>query len=116
MTESDIFNAIGPLVGGRVYPDVAEIGKNLPIVIWQQVGGDSVNYLGNEFTDKKNARIQITVYGKTRIEVMDLIRDIENILVVNPIYAEAVGAAFSTYDEATKMRGATQDFSVWITH
>lgn len=115
MNEIDLVNALNPFVSNRVYPDTAELNTPLPFILYQQVGGLGFNYLGNENTDKKNARIQISVFCATRGQAMNMIRDIEDALVLSPINAQVLGAAIATYDEQTHVRGATQDFSVWIT-
>lgn len=116
MTEVDLVNVLKPLVSNRVYPDTADLNTQTPFILYQQVGGLSVNYMESQPTDKKNARIQISAWCDTRAQAMNLIRDIENTLALTPIHATVLGAAIATYDDTTKMRGAIQDFSVWITH
>jgi hypothetical protein len=113
MIESNLVAALGPLVGNRVYPDVAPANVTLPFCTYQQVGGKAVNFVGAESSDKKNARIQITVWSKTRKQAMELIREIEDEMVKAPLLAEVVGAAISRYDAETTYRGAMQDFSFW---
>jgi len=113
MIESDLVAALGPLVNNRVYPDVAPANVTLPFCTYQQVGGKAVNYLGPESSDKKNARIQITVWSKTRKQAMEIIRAVEDAVVQAPLLGEVLGAAIARYDEATAYRGAMQDFSFW---
>jgi hypothetical protein len=113
MTENQLVTALNPLVGGRVYPDAAEMGTTLPYITWQQVGGGSVNYLGGGAVDKKQARIQINVWAQTRKEAMTLIRQIEDICVSDPFFGRSEGAAIARYESAN-LRGAFQDFSFWI--
>lgn len=114
MTEDDIKNALAPLVSGRFYPDVAPLNAGLPLITFQQVGGSAVNYLGAASSDKKNARIQINVWSSTRLQAMQLIRQVENEMVKDPVLARVEGAAIARYDSETKQYGAIQDFSVWV--
>ena len=115
MTEVDIRNALAPLVSNRFYPDIAPLDAALPLITFQQVGGTPFNYLGAESPDKKSARIQINVWASTRMQAMQLIRQIEDEMVKNPILARVEGAAIARYDTETKQYGAIQDFSVWVT-
>jgi hypothetical protein len=114
MTEADLVAALGALVGNRVFPDVAPFDTVTPFIVYQQVGGSPVNFLGSEASSKKNARIQITIWADTRQEAMNLIRQTEDLMSAAPIYAYIEGAAIAHYDTTTKLRGALQDFSVWI--
>jgi hypothetical protein len=106
-----IVAVIGPLVGSRIYPDVAPAGTPFPYATFQQVGGKAFNYMDPTPVALKAARIQISVWSKTRQEAMTLIRQIEDALVVTPTLAHVEGAAIARYDEETKLRGAMQDFS-----
>ncbi len=47
------------------------------------------------------------------METMKLIRKVENALCSAPLYAEVMDGAKAIYDEETKIRAATQEFSVW---
>lgn len=114
MTEVDIVNALNPLVSNRVYPDVADFETPRPYIVYQQVGGQSVNFLEPSSSQLKNARIQITVWSDTRLQAMSLIRHVEDIMRAPPIAAFVQGAAIAHYDNSTELRGAMQDFSVWI--
>lgn len=111
--EKALVKALATLFGDRVFPDVAPMDTEKPFCIYQQVGGTVVNYLEAVPADKKNARMQITVWADTRGEAMKLIRAVEDILVQKPFCATPVLGAQSTWDDDTGMRGAMQDFSVW---
>lgn len=114
MTEANIVTALSALVSNRVYPDVAPLNASLPLITYQQVGGQAVNYLEAASSDKKNARMQVNVWASTRAQAKTLIRQVEDEMVKNPILAYVEGAAIDRYDEQTKQYGAIQDFSVWI--
>ena len=114
MNESNIVTALSALVSSRIYPDVAPLNAVLPFITYQQVGGQSVNFMEAASSDKKNARMQVNVWALTRSQAMTLIRQVEDEMVKNPVLAYVEGAAIATYDEQTKQYGAIQDFSVWI--
>ena len=40
------------LVAGRIYPDVAPSGAGLPRIVYQQVGGQAINYTEGKRFDK----------------------------------------------------------------
>lgn len=111
--EKTLVKALATLFGDRVFPDVAPMDTEKPFCIYQQVGGTVVDYLEAVPADRKNARMQITVWADTREEAMNLIRAVEDILVQKPFCATPVLGAQSTWDDDTGMRGAMQDFSIW---
>lgn len=111
--EKTLVKALATLFGDRVFPDVALMDTEKPFCVYQQVGGTVVNYLEAVPADRKNARMQITVWADTREEAMKLIRAVEDILVQKPFCATPVLGAQSTWDDDTGMRGAMQDFLIW---
>jgi hypothetical protein len=115
MNESDLVTVLGTLVSGEVHPDAAPENTPLPYITYQQVGGRPINYLEGQGSDKKHSRIQIWAFSQTRQECMTLIRQIENLVVQAPLLANIEGAAIAYHDTQTKIRGAHQDFSFWIT-
>lgn len=111
--ETTIHNVLSSLFPGQVYPDFAPQNAVPPLCVYQQVGGKAVNYLEPVASDKKNARMQITVWSKSRAEAATMIRRVEDLMVAEPVLASVIGAAISRYDDVTELRGALQDFSVW---
>lgn len=110
MIEPQLVTALGSLVGGRVFPDVAPAGTLLPYATYQQIGGIAVNFLEGTGS-KSGVRMQINIWSKTRPEAMTLIRQAEALLVSTPLFAKLEGGAQARYDEETTLRGAMQDFS-----
>lgn len=111
--EGDIFNALTALTGGRVYPVQAPDGVVTPYIVYQHVGGESVNFLSG-VPDKRNTRLQISVWSDTALGAMNLSRQVEDIMRASVILnATSLGAAFLDKDEETKLYGAQQDFSIW---
>lgn len=113
--EATLYTLLGPLIGGRCYPDVSPDGATLPLIIYQQVGGQAVDFVEGKVPDKDNARVQVHVWSKTRLEASQIARSARVALVEGTAKASTQGAAVSLYDDALKLYGSRQDFSVWFT-
>lgn len=112
--EVDLYNTLQSLVGGRVYPDVAPENTEKPYITYQQVGGESNNFLDATISSKKNGRFQINLWATSRIAAADLSRQIEDTLLTSALYAMAMGAPTATYETDTKLYGTRQFFSIWF--
>jgi hypothetical protein len=112
MTEQQLYNALRVLVNNRVYPDTAPANTPMPYILYSQVGGQSVNFLTSDTTDKKNARIKVTIWGTTRLQVNNLARQVENTLV--PLDVTVEGAFIARYESELNIYGTQQDFSMWM--
>lgn len=98
----------------RVFPDVAPAETALPYVTWQQIGGSVIKLLANEPATKRNARIQINAWAKSRIEANALAMQIEDALVSSSAFiAQPDSALMAHIDDDSDLRGAMQDFSIW---
>lgn len=111
--EEILVEVLSSLFGDRVFPDVAEIDTPVPFCVYRQIGGTPVNILDGVPADRKNAIIEIVVVSRTRKETMSLMRAVEDMLVQKPVYANVVSGVQSMYDDETKLRAATQEFSIW---
>lgn len=112
--ENDIFSALKSLCANRVYPDIAPANAAKPYVTFTQIGGEVVNLIEDAVVTVKNGRFQFNVWGTTRAQCSALILQIEEALVVSPLFqARPIGAARSDYDYDMALFGAMQDFSVW---
>lgn len=112
--ESDIRSALTTLVAGRVYPDVTPDNPTFPLIVYQQVGGQAVEYLEGAVADKDNARVQVIVWSKTRLEASQVARQARVALVQGTLKATTVAAPVSIYDEVLKLYGSRTDFGVWF--
>lgn len=113
-TESLIFDALKGLVSDRVYPDQAPDKCAKPYIVYQQVGGIGVNFLDPTIPSKKNARMQLSVWGSSRESVVALARSVEDALrAVTTLQPTVLSAPIADYDSQTKLYGTHQDFSVW---
>lgn len=115
--ETKLQNALKTLCD-RVYPDVAPAGLALPYVVWHMYGGQSVAYTSGPLAARRNAFVQINVWGDSRLQCNDLSLQIAQLLTdqaASPtgMQAEAISELTSAFDEETKLRGAMQDFSLW---
>lgn len=113
--ESIIFDTLKGLVGNRVYPDIAPDIVTKPFIVYQQVGGASVNFIDATVPSKKNGRFQVAIWGETRSSVSSLAIQVEDAMrVATSLQTTVIGAPVSVYEADTKLRGSMQDFSVWI--
>ncbi|GGX32797.1 hypothetical protein GCM10007242_44690 [Pigmentiphaga litoralis] len=113
--EQDIIAAVGPLVGGRLFPDVAPPGTQEPYATFQQIGGQSLAFLESKLPDLANGRFQLNVWSRHRSEASTIARQIERVMVESPVLrAEALGGLMARYESATQQYGAQQDFSIWF--
>jgi hypothetical protein len=111
--ETDIYAALTALCP-RVYPDSAPASTATPYITWQQIGGDAINYVEGTLPDRRNARIQINVWDKTRIASTALMLQVEQALCAAPVFQCRVESAhLATFDDDTDLRGCMQDFSIW---
>ncbi len=113
MIEPALVTVLNTVTDGRVFPDTAPLGTVKPYITYQQVGGNPVNFLGQESSDKKNSRIQINVWSSTRAEANTLMRHIEDLMVLAPLNGSIEGALIAARDVPTDSYGAHQDFSFW---
>ena len=113
--EVTLKDLLGPLVGGRAWPDLMKEGNTtFPFIVYQQVGGRVVEYVGGQLADKDHCRMQVVVWSKNRLEASALARDIRE-AIVTTLKGSSYGAPVSLYEEALKAYGARIDFSIWYT-
>ena len=115
--ETSLYSALKGLVANRVYRDVApQKITTLPRITFQQVGGSSVNFIDGGVPSKKNARVQVNVWHRSRDEAVQLAREVEDTLRgVTALHTTVLGAPVAIYEEETELYGTMQDFSFWFT-
>jgi hypothetical protein len=113
-TEAQLITAVKTVVT-RFYPDFAPDGTATPYATYQQVGGDAENWLEGGVGSGRHARIQINVWSDTRLQANALMKQIEEVVKATPFFAHAMGALIARADPTTKLRGAQQDYSFWLT-
>lgn len=109
-----LFEALGPVVDGRAYPDVAPANAALPRIVHQQVGGVAPNYQEGTLPDQENSRVQVATWATTRTEATAVAKLAETALLAHPVLqVTRLGGRVSVHEEETNLYGARQDFSVW---
>lgn len=113
MMEADL-NTLLKAICPRVFPDVAPSGTALPYVTWQGLGGESLSFLDNTTGDKRNTLMQIGVYSSTRLQALQLVRQIEDAMRASAAFVcKPTGEPLSTYELDTLIYGALQRFEIW---
>lgn len=98
----------------RTFPDFAPTDTQRPYVTWQQIGGDTVDFIDNAVPSQENALIQVNVWSDRRTEAKDVIKQIEAALIQAPgLQARPQGAAASDADPDMGRYCSRQDFSIW---
>ena len=98
----------------RVFPDVAPSGTKLPYVTWQGIGGESISYLDNTAGDKRNVLVQINGWSSNRLEALQLIRAIEDVMRASTSFVcRPIGEPLSTYEPDVPVYGCLQRFEIW---
>jgi hypothetical protein len=113
--EGDIKTALSALAGGRCTPDVTPDIPVFPLFVYQQVGGDAVDFLECKVANKDHARIQLWVWAKTRLEASSLAHSARIALVEGSLKAYTYAAPVSEYNEELKLYGNRTDFGIWYT-
>ena len=109
-----MFDTLRTLVNDRVYADEAPEKAVRPYIVWQAVGGSAVNFLDSGLPSKRNARIQVAVWGADRSSVMAICHAAEDAMRSNiTLQTTVMASAVATYESDTKLRGTRQDFSIW---
>jgi len=112
--EAEIRRAVAPMVEDRVFPDEAPPDTSLPYVTYSQIGGRPLTFLAG-LPDKRNGRFQFNVWANTRDEANALMRAIADALELDSVLqATPLGELAGALEPETKLRGATQDFSIWF--
>lgn len=98
----------------RVYTDFAPVLTQRPYVTFQGIGGESINTLGNEIPNKKNAVIQINVWADTRLSANQLIQQIEDGIRTSAAFqARPQSAPINDFDADIPVYRSMQDFNIW---
>lgn len=112
--EAELQRAVAPMVEDRLFPDEAPADTPLPYATYSQIGGRPFTFLAG-LADKRNGRFQFNVWAKTRDEANALMRAIADVLELDDVLqGTPLGELAATLEPETKLRGATQDFSIWF--
>lgn len=112
--EASIFDTLKGLVGNRVFPDVAPYDTPMPYITYQQIGGQSVNYVDDAIPDSRNAIVQFNGWDATRSGAAALAKQIEDALRAAAAFtARPVSEPISQHEPGLERYGTLQDFSIW---
>lgn len=111
IVETLLPSVLSPLVAGRVYPDVAPLSAALPRIVFQQVGGNAVNFTEGTAPDRESGRVQITVWAASRIDAALMSKQVEDRLLADAtLQTYILGARIGIHEPDTGLRGSRQDF------
>jgi len=109
-----IFQVLGDLVDGRVFPGIAEPNTQTPYLTFQIIGGPPINFVTGELPAKRFTRVQVNTWAETAIEASQVAMQAEGaIRAARALQAEVLNTAADTYDEPTEYRGAVQEFMLF---
>lgn len=112
--ESEIVATLGPLVGGRVFPDDAPFGTARPYITYQQIGGLPIVYTSNDIPDGKVGYFQFNTWAASRMSAAALQLDIESALLQASAFSATVNSGpIATREPDLGLYGTIQDFSIW---
>lgn len=98
----------------RTFPDVAPSGTAKPWVTWQALGGESLGFLDNTAADKRHTLMQINCWSTTRLQALQIIRDIETAMRASGVFiATPQGEPISQYETETALYGCIQRFDIY---
>ncbi|MFT0533930.1 DUF3168 domain-containing protein [Castellaniella hirudinis] len=115
--ESSLFALLGPLVGGRCYPDVMPDNPTFPLIIYQVVGGQAMEWLDRTLPETENYRVQIECWSKIGLERGALALSARQKIIEEGAEfasAETLGQSINQNNSTLKIYGSRQDFSIWI--
>jgi hypothetical protein len=111
--EESLYAILGPIFDGRLSPDVTPDNPEFPLAVYQQAGGQAIDFADQTPADNDNARVQVWVWAKTRLEASELSRQVRTALLESALIAKTLGAPVSTTNDTLKLYGARTDFSIW---
>lgn len=111
--EADLY-AVIKTVTPKVFPDVAPEGATAPYATWQGIGGKSIRFLNNQAGDKRNTLMQVNIWATTRLDALNLIRQIEDTLcAASQFVCTPEGEPISMKEIDTGLYGSVQRFSIY---
>lgn len=115
--DSALFALLGPLVSNRCYPDVTPPGADFPLIVYQAVGGESLEFLERRLPDCEHYRIQVHCWAKTRLQASALALQVRERIIEQGaafLSTKTLGQRAALYEDRLKLYGTRQDFGVWI--
>lgn len=113
--EAIVYTALSTLANGQVYPDVAPANTTAPWVTFQAAGGQSFPTVDGATPSTRNARMQIAVWSRSRLEAASIMEQVFQALVNPTVKSVPIGAPVSVFEKDTLLYGSRLDFSITYT-
>jgi len=105
--------AIAALVGTRIFPGLMPAATTMPAIVWQRIAGHDESALSGH-SGLENARVQVSVWAKTRLAARTLAGLTKLALVNDATLRATVLMDMDDYDPDSKDYRVTVDFSIWM--
>jgi hypothetical protein len=102
---------LGPLVDGRVFPDLAPEHTPTPWIVYSSAGGEAIVDLDGP-DETQNTRVQVDVYADDRDTVDAVIKEVARAMYAR-LAAVPIGRPSTSREDDTGLSRAQQDFSVY---
>ncbi|MCY0911125.1 tail completion protein gp17 [Massilia antarctica] len=113
--ESMVTAALAALVGGRVYFDVPLAPLVRPLIVIRALGGTPITFLDGSAPAKEITRVEVAVWGSTRIEASNLGKQVEDTLrATTALQTTVFSGRSATVDSATDSRLTVQQFEFFV--
>jgi hypothetical protein len=110
--ESIVYSALSGIASGQVYPDVAPPSTPAPFLTYQAVGGQSFATVDAATPVTRNARVQVSVWAKSRLQAAEIMEQAFQALANPVVKAVPIGGPVSTFESDTLLYGSSLDFSI----
>jgi hypothetical protein len=111
MTLEEKLTAALQAICPRVWRGKAPVGTEQPYITYQRIGGESVVFMDNAIPDKRNALVQVNVWGG---DPDALIQQVELALRSSiDLQATPQGESRDADEPDMDLLGASQDFDIW---
>lgn len=110
--ETQLVTLLKPLCP-RVRPLVGEEGLQTPYIVYQVIGGESINAMDNSLPGQRRVLMQVTVWSPIAIDSLALIQAVEATLRAATVFtAQPGGEAVPTHEPLTGLYGQIQRFRI----
>lgn len=110
----DIFDTLGSLVGGRLYPGVVPANAAFPFAMYTLVSADPQQHLGGE-AGLTQYRYQIDVFSPQKSVVDTLALQIRGAMNAAARFRSTCAMQQDDYDDDALLHRVILDFNVWKT-
>lgn len=109
-----ITTGLSATAGGRIHANKTPPSPTFPLIVYQEVGGQAVNYLEATYPGKNHARIQFVVWADGPLQAEE-VKDDTIKQMIDGLGAYLYGAPVALYEDAIKKDGYRFDMGLWFT-